>query len=222
MGETFWQHLSVADRTSVESVGVPRLLDDGRYLFRQADPSAAVYIVMSGRLKLVRTAANGREILVEIRGVGELVGELGVIDGRERSAAARAMGHVELLTIDAVKFGDLLTGEASISNAVLKSLAARMRQTVERRVQAGVGDVRYQLCGRLLELIDEPEVRTNEPVDVESPLTQQELADWLGISRDAVVIALQRLRTDGVVETGRRKIRVLDLDQLRRMASQLD
>lgn len=110
----------------------------------------------------------------------------------------------------------------SFSNAVLMSLARRMRQTVDRRVQAGVGDVRYQLCGRLLELLDKPDESTAGPVDIESPLTQQEFADWLGVSRDAIVIALQRLRADGVVETGRRRIRVLDVGELRRMASMLD
>ncbi len=222
MGETFWDHLNSPGREVVESESASRSLADGDYLFRQADRSNSVYVVTSGRLKLIRSAATGREILLEIRGPGSLVGELGAIDDSLRSASARSVGRVEVLTVESARFNRMLAEHASVSHAVLRSLATRMRQTVDRRVQAGVGDVKNQLCGRLLELVDVPVNGTSGPIEVQSPLTQQEFADWLGVSRDAIVIALQQLRSDGVVETGRRKIRLLDVAKLQRMASKLD
>ncbi len=96
VSETFWDHLNEADRAAVKAEGVWQKLDDGDYVFHQSDSASAAYVVISGRLKLVRTATTGKEILVEIRGPGSLVGELGIIDDRSRSAAALAMGPVEL------------------------------------------------------------------------------------------------------------------------------
>ncbi|MGF1598162.1 MAG: helix-turn-helix domain-containing protein [Acidimicrobiales bacterium] len=73
-----------------------------------------------------------------------------------------------------------------------------------------------QLCGRLLELVRGLPVEPDGSVELQPSLTQQEMADWLGVSRDAVVIALQRLRRNGLVETGRRRIRIVDPGPLRR------
>lgn len=210
----FWQGLSEDDRQALRDAGSRRRFDDGEFVFQQGGEPTHVVVILYGRLKLIRSSPAGREVLIEIRRPGTLVGELSVVDLQTRSTAARAMGTVDVLSIPSEQFRQLMTSRVSVSLAVLASVTRRLRQSVERRGQSGTTGVMTQLCGRLLEMADGLPVDADGSVEIRPSLTQQETADWLGVSRDAVVIALQRLRSDGLVETGRRRIRILDPDRM--------
>ena len=210
--------MTAADRAALTKVSNRRRYDSGEFVFHQGEAAADAIVVMAGRLKLVRTSPDGREVLIELRGPGSLVGELGIVDGRPRSTAVRAMGPVDLLSIPSREFRRLLAERPSLSLGVLESVARRLRQTVERRSEASNVGVLAQLCGRLMELADGLPLDSDGSVDLQLSLTQQEIADWLGVSRDAVVVVLQRLREEGLVETGRRRIRIVDPSRMRELA----
>lgn len=200
------------------SLGRREKVAQGSFLFTEGQRSDHVFIVMSGRLKLLKTSLDGKEILVEIRGPGQILGELGAVDGHLRSASARAISSVEVLAITVDSFSALLDSHPGLARAVLGSVVERLRESADRRLESGAGGVKSQLCGRLLELSANEEPEPGGQVEIRSPLTQQELADWIGVSRDAVVMALQQLRADGIVETGRRRIRICDPAALHRIA----
>lgn len=217
----FWYRLSETDKEALRKVAIERRYEAGDFVFHQGDIPTSAFILLSGRLKLITTSRAGQEVLIELRGAGTLIGELGVIDGRPRSTAARTIGPVRALSIPADQFQDLMAQRSPLSMAVLASVAHRLRESVDRRSASSSTGVMTQLCSRLLELSADQPVESDGSVDLRLPVTQQEIADWLGVSRDAVVIALQRLRDDGLIATGRRRIRIIDLRGVEELASAL-
>lgn len=204
------------EQEAIEKLGVRSSYAPGRTILAEHD-NAATVIVLRGRIKLTTSSIDGHQILIELRGPGDLVGELAALDRGRRVATVTAVSRVEALVIPATRFRELLLSEAGICFAVLLTVADKLRQATAVRTVNASSDVLTRLAGRIVELAGH-----EEPIDgvieITSPLTQQELADWIGASRDAVVLALGSMRTRGWIETGRRTIRVLDLPALRSAA----
>lgn len=211
----FWDALKADDQELLAAAGVRRTYRAGTRLFLYGDEPTFSMIILSGVIKLTRASIDGREIIIELRGRGYLLGELGPIDAVPRNAAAVVVEDVEAIVLTATAFRNLLREQASICYAVLTIVSEKLRQATDRRLEAGVGDATSRLCSRLVELADATTVGPEGVIELQSPLTQQELADWIGVSRDAVVLAMRRIRDAGWVETGRRSIRILDLASLR-------
>ncbi|MEM7340858.1 MAG: Crp/Fnr family transcriptional regulator [Actinomycetota bacterium] len=218
MTDVFWDVLSVDDQEAMAAAGTSRAYPTGSVVFHEGERSTFAVVLRRGRLKLTTSSPEGRELLIELRGENELIGELGVIDDAPRSASAIAVERVEALTIPAAAFNDLLVERGSISVAVLRLTASRLRQSGLRRLESGTSDVLVRLSRRLVELVGDTAPRTDGVIEVMSPLTQQEMAEWIGVSRDAVVLALRQLRENGAIETGRRQIRIHDFELLKKIA----
>ena len=114
----------------------------------------------------------------------------------------------------------LLAERSSMSFQVLVIVAEKLRQCSSRRLEAGTSNAQARLCQRLVELAESQNRTSAEVIEIQSPLTQQELAEWIGTSRDAVVLALRQIREQGWIETGRRTFRILDLEALRRASQE--
>jgi CRP-like cAMP-binding protein len=178
-----------------------------------------VYVVLEGRVKAFSSAASGREALLAIRRPGDLLGEFAVIDGRARSASAAAMEPVVLLSIPADRFLALVDEEPGIALPLLRSVVSKLREADRIRSQFASHDVSARLAARLAELAADYGVPEDGGIRIDLPITQLELAEWVGGSREAVTKALHALRNRGLVETGRRTITVRDLDGLHARAA---
>jgi CRP-like cAMP-binding protein len=211
----FLDQLEPADVALLESNGHRARYAPGTVVMREGDPSDFAMVVCRGTVKLTMLAASGREVVLELRGANEIVGELGVIDGRARSASVVALDAVEALAVPADALRRLLGERAGLANVLLGTVVRRLRQASSRQLELGTIDVVGRVCNRLLELA----TTLGEPVPtgvlVRSSISQHELADWAGVSRDGVVRALHELRDRGWVETGRRRIVITDPDALR-------
>jgi CRP-like cAMP-binding protein len=215
---TFWEQLDAGDRDAITAIGQRRAYEVGAVLFVEGDEAHSVLVILSGRLKLTRNSVDGREALIELRGPGELIGEMGAIDDHPRSATATVTEALEAIVVPAGRFRRLLVERGSLAFGVLSTTAARLRESNERRLEVGAGGSLGRLCGRLVELAADCPPDADGTIEIASPLTQQELAEWIGVSRDAVVLGLRRLRQRGWIETGRRRIRILDVEALRQAA----
>lgn len=214
----FWEQLKPDDQEAIRSLGTPRTYEVGTRLFLHGDTPSHVVIIQSGLVKVTRSSTEGREVMIELRGKGSIIGEQGAIDTRPRWASGTVIEEVNAIVVPAPAFRELLESRASVTYAVLTVLSDKLRQATDRTLEAGVGDTLARLCGRLVELAEQSPTGPDGVIEIHSPLTQQELGEWIGVSRDAIVLALRRIRDLGWVETGRRTIRVLDLDALRNAA----
>jgi CRP/FNR family cyclic AMP-dependent transcriptional regulator len=187
----------------------------GEVLLREGDAATSVLLIVSGLVKLTKTAASGRQAVLELRGPGDPIGELGAIDKQPRSANVVAVGDVEVVVLPADRFDALVQTRSALAHRLLVTVVGRLREASARQLELGTVDVVARVCRRLAEL-----AALGTSIDggvlVRAEVSQQDLADWAGISRDGVVRALHELRTRGWLETGRRRLMIRDLDAIRR------
>lgn len=190
----------------------------GAVLFREGDTSRDVYAIVSGHVKVMLLTPSGRELLLGAKSRGELVGELAAIDGQPRSASAIGLDDVEALVLAPAAFEEVLDEHPRLARRLLRVLAANVRDADWRAADRESGDMTRRVARRLVLLADRFGEHTGDGVRIALRLTQDDLAAWVGATREATSRALSVLRAEGVVETGRMRLRVVDLERLRRVA----
>ena len=158
------------------------------------------------------------EIVLAVRGPGALLGELSAIDGLPRSASVAALEPVVAHVMHVEAFRDFLDSHAHVAVALLHLVVERLRDADRKRAEFAAYDTSARVAQRIVELAErfgEPDAQGTR---ITVALSQDELAGWVGASREAVAKALRALRDNGQLATGRRTMTVLDLDGLRRRA----
>jgi CRP-like cAMP-binding protein len=182
-GATFLADLGPDDVDALFACGNRRRFASGEFLCREGDAGDAIVVVLDGYVKLTKTALSGREAMLELRGPGEVLGEMSVVDGEPQSANAVALDDVEVLAIPADRFDRLRQTRVGVANALLGVVVRRLRQASGRQLELGTEDVLRRVCRRLVELATTHGEATRSGVLVRA-LSQQDLADWAGVSRD--------------------------------------
>lgn len=186
-------------------------------LLREGDQGDDFAILLSGRVKLIARATTGRSVLVGLRGPGALIGELGAIDGKPRAADAVALEAGEAAVGSLAFLTRFLKERPSAMTVVTAMVVDRLREADRGRVELAAHDGLGRVVLRLLELADNygQAVGSGSDVRIQLPISQDELADWTGMSRQAVARALSTLRSEGYVSTHRMGLSVHDPDRLR-------
>lgn len=216
--DEFMARLDAPDRAALTAYGRQRKWPAGASLFLEGERCATVLVVVSGRVKVFSLTEHGEEVVLAVRGPGALLGELSAVDGAPRGASVAALEPVTALVVPIAAFVEFLRLHAGAAMVLLRLVTSRLRDADRKRVEFGTYDIAARVARRLVELAD----RYGEPegtgVRITVALSQDELAGWVGASREAVAKALRGLRERGFVTTGRRTTTVLDLDGLRRRA----
>ncbi len=186
----------------------------GQTLFWQGDISSTVYACVRGRVKVFVTTPNGRDVLLGIRQPGQAFGELSAIDGRPRSASVAAMeaGVVAKLSADEVL--DELRSAPELALSVLVELSDQLRRANAWISARNAESITVRVGHLLLELAGQFARHGPVTAHIELPISQDELAGWIGATREATARALAGFRKAGLIETGRCRIVVADLDAL--------
>jgi CRP-like cAMP-binding protein len=220
-GGTFLEALEADHRQALQQRGTVRRFARGNALAHAEQIGDRVLILLDGHVKLTRVTEDGRDVLLAIRGPGDLVGEQSAIDGLPRSASVVALDAVEALALTPDDFLAYVTKTPEAALYVMRLLAARLRDADGKRVEYAAQDVVGRLAGRLAELCDRfGSADGDGATRIELALTQEDLAGWVGASREAAARALQQMRGLGWITTERRSITVHDLDGIRRRAKQ--
>lgn len=188
-------------------------------LFSAGDVSNRIGVILEGRVKVSSFTEDGKEIVLAVRGSGDLLGEQSAIDGEPHGATATAMEPARVLIVPADRFLEFLSTHADAAIVLMRMLSARLRDADRKRIEFGAFDTEGRVASRLLELAGTYGRSVDAGLRIDLPLSQQELAGWVGSSREAVTKALQALRGRGFIETERRAITVIDMDGLRRRAT---
>jgi CRP/FNR family transcriptional regulator, cyclic AMP receptor protein len=212
----FLNSLTSPEAAGLRSRATERRFARGGALFHEDGAPDRVYVVLTGFVKLSRLSNEGREVILGIRGPGDLLGEQSAIDQRPRSATAIALDPVTTLVISGTDFLAFLGEEPHVALIVLRTLSHRLREADFKRVELSVQDTVARVAARITELAERFGSQTGKGVEIDLPISQEELAGWTGCSRDSVVKALQTMRSLGWIETARRRITVREPQELRR------
>lgn len=194
----------------------PLELARGKELFAENDPGDALYIIASGKMKIGRRASDGRENLLAVLGPGEMLGELSLFDPGPRTASAVAVSDVRLLELGHIDMLHWLSGRPEVARFLLGALARRLRRTNEALADLVFADVPGRVAKTLLELSQRFGKKTDAGVQVTHDLTQEELAQLVGASRETVNKALAEFANRGWIRTEARSVVLLDVGRLER------
>lgn len=211
----FLEALDEGALTELWDVAVTRSWPAGATVFHVGDRADRVLIVVSGLVKAVAVTEDGTSTALALRGPGEILGELAAIDGGVRSASVVAVEDVRALAVGTDAFAGFLRRHPDASLALLGALAGRLRDSSRRQVEFGSLDATARLARILVELAETYGQRTADGVGLRL-LSQEELANFCGASREAVARGLRTLRDAGLVLTGRRQVVLTDLEGMRR------
>ena len=211
--------LKDADRAALLELASLRTYETGHVVVRQGERVRDVHVMLDGRVAVVRTTPQGREVLLALRGPGDTLGELAALDPAPREATVTALEDLSSLVVPGARFAAYLAERPVAMQAMLQLLARRLRESDRRLVDTRAQEARTRLARHLLELGARYGVASEQGLELDVPLSQQQLADWVGVSREAVSAGLRRLREQGAVSTGRMRITLLDVDRLRTVAA---
>ena len=206
---------AAALRSCMNDVKVAR----GRTLFNEGDPGDRLYVVTEGKIKLGRTAADGRENLLAILGPGEMFGELSLFDPGPRTATATAVTDTSVLGLGHDELEPWLTGRPEVAAQLLGALAQRLRRTNEAMADLVFSDVPGRVAKALLDLARRFGVQSEDGLHVTHDLTQEELAQLVGASRETVNKALADFASRGFLRLEARAVVILDIERLSRRAA---
>lgn len=174
-----------------------------------------VLVLVSGRVKVSYLTRDGREVILDFRGPGELLGEIAVVDGNPRSNTVAAIEAVEALAMPATDFKALIASSPTLANELLQNMIRRFRDSDRKLIEFGASHTVGRVAARLVEMVERFGTVASSGHVIDLPITQDELAGWTGASREAVAKALQALRELGLITTERRRLTVLDLEGLK-------
>lgn len=205
---------ATALRASMVELRVPR----GDAIFTEGEPGDRMYVILDGKVKLGQTSTDGRESLLAVLGPGEVFGELSLFDPGPRTATATAVTDVVVIGLGHDNLRPWLAGRPEVAESLLQALAQRLRRTNETLADLVFSDVPGRVAKLLLELADKFGQPGPEGVLVHHDLTQEELAQLVGASRETVNKALADFTQRGWIVVDQREVVLLDMERLARRA----
>jgi CRP/FNR family transcriptional regulator, cyclic AMP receptor protein len=186
----------------------------GHTLFKEGEEGDRLYVVLDGKLKLGKTSPDGRENLQEILGPGEMFGELSLFDPGPRTATATAITDAKLLMLSHEKVLNLITAQPAVSLELLRRLAQRLRDSRGEQSDLVFVDVPGRVAKAIIDLGERFGDQREDGLYVRHDLTQEELAQRVGASRETVNKALADFAARGWVTLEPRAVLVKDYDRI--------
>jgi len=189
---------------AIAETGVVRSFPKNTVLINEGDQGDSLYIILTGRVKVFASNAAGREVVIDFHGAGEYVGEMS-LDGAPRSASVITVEPTSCAIVARANFRDFILAHPDFALHLIGKLIHRMRRTTETVKSLALSDV----YGRLVRLIVTLAREADGKLVVPEKLTQQEIADRVGASRDMVSRLMKDLVAGGYLAVEERTITIL-------------
>jgi CRP-like cAMP-binding protein len=195
-----------------------RAVAKGEIIFQEGEPGDRMYVILEGKVKLGQSSNDGRESLLAILGPGEMFGELSLFDPGQRTSTATALTDAVILALSNEQLRPWLAGRPEVAAALLQALARRLRRTNEAMADLVFSDVPGRVAKALMDLGEKFGEVTSEGLMVTHDMTQEELAQLVGASRETVNKALADFAQRGWIRLESRQVMILDVERLGRRA----
>ncbi len=184
-----------------------RTLQPGEFIFWEGDAPDFFYIVVAGRVKVVKQASSGKEFIIAFLGPGEMLGEVALFEDKPYPASAQAASEVKLLSIKKEEFLNFLANHPGVALSIIGVLGGRLREAQARLKDFAAERVEQRLARILLML--------SGKIGPTLPFTRQEIADMAGTTTETAIRITTHLKERGIIRTVRGQIIILDETKLR-------
>lgn len=206
------------DRVALERLAAgmrTRRFRRGEVIFHIGDPGDALFVIVDGEVKISLPSETGDEAILATLRVGDVFGELALLDGAPRSASATAISATGTVVLPRDRFRELIATEAGVRDALLASIAGELRRLTTHVEELHFLDITGRLAARLVRLAQEGGARGSDGgIRLRSNLTQGDLAAMVGCTRQSVNKLLGQFTDDGLIRLDREGILVTDLEGL--------
>jgi CRP-like cAMP-binding protein len=211
-----FETLEPSDLERVAAVAVPRSFAPHHIIFREGDESDTCYVVSTGHARAIREHPDGRTISLAHFGPGDIFGELAMFDNERRSATVETLDQVEAIAILGADMRRLIREHPDLAVKLVISLGRRLRETNERLTRQSFQTVQSRVAEVLGQLCAQAQSESASESDVLVTITQADIAQLAGSSRESASRFLAVLERAGVVTQGRGRLTVHDPAALRR------
>jgi CRP-like cAMP-binding protein len=185
-------------------------LKRGTPIFAKGDPPTSLFAVITGTVKISISSPDGRNAILNLIGPGEIFGEIALLDGQVRSADATANTNCEIFTIDRREFVPFVRSQPTLAMKFIELLCTRLRRTSDQVEQVILQDLPGRLASALLRLTERPKPTGERTIAI----TQQEISEMVGMTRESINKQLRAWATRGWVRLEHGAIVVLKAEPL--------
>jgi CRP-like cAMP-binding protein len=202
----------------LSALGRRRRYERGQRVTFEGHHAGQVLLIHQGKVKVTTSSLEGSEVVLAIRGDGDVIGDQAALTGSTAGATVVALDRLDITQVGADEYVEFLRARPEVMLEQIRRLIGLVRESDTKLLEMSTLELDRRLARRLLELVGSDRPDADGSVSISTPMTQEELAGLCGSSREAVARVLRALREAGVVSTARRRIVIHDLDALRSLA----
>lgn len=217
-GEGFWHLLTGSEQGALAALGRISVFQPKATVCVEGEPATHVFVLVNGWVKILSVTREGQELVLALRGHGDIVGELAEENAGYRTATVRAIDMVRSLIVAHDTFSAFLDAHPGAGRAYRHVVTQRWNETAAMLLSRANTSGAQRLAGLLIDLAARHGVQAADAVEIEMPLSQEELASLAGTSRATVTREFNLWRRRGLIRTAHRHITITDFDGLRRIA----
>ncbi|MBL4619719.1 MAG: Crp/Fnr family transcriptional regulator [Marinicaulis sp.] len=210
----FFQELDEKTFNTLLQSTQPKVLKARQTIFHEGDPGGSMLMILSGKIKISTIAANGKECVLAFFGIGDVIGEITLLDGGARTATAQAMEPSRILELTRNQFMSILESNPQIALKVIDILCRRLRATSRMVEDSTLLAAAPRLARTLLRLSRSHGIETDGGTLIDLPMSQSMLGAHAGLLRESVNRQLRAWEAKEILKRGDNKITILKIDVL--------
>ncbi len=210
-----FNELSEQDLEKITSLGIRKKYKKGGIILLEEETGAALFVIISGKVKIVRMDDDGREVILSILGESDFFGEMAILDGLTRSASVVATVKSELFMIHRRDFLRLLNDYPSVGIALLRELTGRLRKADAQIKSLSLKDAAGRVANVIVQLADEIGMFRKGRVEIDDLPLQQDMANMAGTSRETISRMLHKFIKSGQLTLQGNKLIINDYEHFK-------
>ena len=190
----------------------------GELIYAAGDEAKRLYVVLVGKVKLVRHTLAGQDVVLDLHGPGDFFGTLSILGDNEYPDTAYAQTGCCVISIEATDFLAIMQRYPPVALAVLEIVQQRLRAAQDLIRQLSAEPVESRIAAALLRLADRMGQVERDRILIQAPLSRQDLADMVGTTLETASRVISQFRKAGLIESGRQWIAIRDRQKLETLA----
>ncbi|HSL45672.1 MAG TPA: Crp/Fnr family transcriptional regulator [Anaerolineales bacterium] len=216
----FFRHLSPQGINQINCLFEDRDVAAGQAIYFEGDPGKYMYLVATGKVKLIRHTSAGREVLLDILRSGEYFGNLTVVSGRVYTETAVAQTDCCILQISSPNFEKVLNQFPDVIMRVLQAVGQRLEASHEIIKQLSIYTADQRIAAALIRLMNKWGEQKEQGVLIQLPFSRQDLAAMTGTTIETVSRVMSHFSAEGLISTGRKWVAIKDVERLQNLVKE--